>query len=77
MNARRRGEACIFCSRLASFSGKALFNVPTRGHILTGYNDGDLHEQVSGRRRTAWFLSDYRSRQVGMPSELDYQVTIL
>ena len=36
MNARRRGEACIFRSGLASFSGKALFNVPARGRVLTG-----------------------------------------
>ena len=72
-----QNEVCIFRLPLASFSGKTSFNIPARGHILTGQNDGDLHEHVSGRRRITRCLWGYRSRNVGMPPDLDYQVVVL
>ena len=71
------GKRCLFPIVVSLFGGKTSFNIPARGHVLTGYNDGDFHKQGSGRRRTAWCLSDYWSIHVGVTSELDYQVTIL
>ena len=44
MNARRRGEACIFRSRLASFSGRLCSTELRENNILTGRDDGDFHE---------------------------------
>ena len=44
MNARRRGEACTFRSRLASFSGRLCSTDRQENNSLTGRDDGDLHE---------------------------------
>ena len=35
-NYSQTGRGEYFRSRLASFSGKTSFNVPARGHVLTG-----------------------------------------
>ena len=48
---RRRGEACIFCSRLASFSGRLCSTELQENTILTGRDDGDFHEQVSEQEK--------------------------
>ena len=52
------------------------FNIPAGGHVLTGYNDGNLHEQGREGEEPPGALLDYWSRHVGMTSELDYQVMI-